>query len=739
VAAALGGVLMAQETAIEIDADAVLGRVGPGLTGACIEDVNHEIYGGLYSQMIFGESFQEPPWRAPFRGFTAYGGEWRLTDGTVWGEGPDGPKLVSEVPAFSDGEVGVEVFLKDAGGGNAGLIVRVDRPGPGADNFAGYEVSLDAAAQVLRLGRHRHNWELIRDIPCEVPIGRWIALVVKLAGNTLEVHVDGRRVIRHEDRDHPLESGTIGLRPWAREAGFRNLWLQRDGITTPLPFQRSAESGLEVSRMWRPVQRGSALLAARLETAGPFVGVQSQRIEFLGGGGEVGIGNRGLNRQGMAFVAGRPYEGHVWVRAVRPVDLFVALESDDGTEIHAEKRLPVAATDWQRLDFELTPHLDETQGRFALKLKAAGAVDIGYAFLQPGAWGRFQGLPDRRDVVEALQDQGITVLRYGGSMINAPEYRWKQMIGPRDRRPPYRGTWYPHSSNGWGIFDFLNLCEAAGFLGIPAVNMNESPADMADFMEYVNGSADSEWGRRRAADGHPAPYRLKCLELGNEERVDGAYFEKFKALAETIWARDPDLTLVVGDFVYSRPIHDPMHFDGAASRITSLAAHQKILALAREHDREVWFDVHVWTEGPGASDDLRALPSYVAALEKLAGGARHKVVVFEFNANNHAQRRALGNALAIQVVEQLGEGRIPIATSANCLQVDGQNDNGWNQGLLFLNPSQVWLQPPGYLTRMLSRNHAPLLVKTTVRSPGDVLQVTAKRAEDGSALVVLAV
>ena len=49
------------------------------------------------------------------------------------------------------------------------------------------------------------------------------------------------------------------------------------------------------------------------------------------------------------------------------------------------------------------------------------------------------------------------------------------------------------------------------------------------------------------------------------------------------------------------------------------------------------------------------------------------------------------------------DGRLPIATSANCLQPDRQNDNGWNQGLLFLNPSQVWLQPPGYVTQMLSR------------------------------------
>ena len=105
-------------------------------------------------------------------------------------------------------------------------------------------------------------------------------------------------------------------------------------------------------------------------------------------------------------------------------------------------------------------------------------------------------------------------------MVNDPEYRWKKMIGPRDRRPPYRGTWYRYSSNGWGILDFMDFCEAAGFEYVPAFDVNETPQDMADFIEYAKGSPDSEWGRKRVADGHPKPYRLPYMELGNEERVD---------------------------------------------------------------------------------------------------------------------------------------------------------------------------------------------------------------------------
>ena len=79
---------------------------------------------------------------------------------------------------------------------------------------------------------------------------------------------------------------------------------------------------------------------------------------------------------------------------------------------------------------------------------------------------------------------------------------------------------------------------------------------------------------------------------------------------------------------------------------------------------------------------------------------------------------------------------MPIVTSANCLQPDGQNDNGWNQGLLFLNPSRVWLQPPGYVTRMISRNYQPLLVRSDVESPGGRLAVTATRSGSGKTLVL---
>ena len=582
-ALAFTGASQAQEARIVVRAGRVLHSVSRYLTGACIEDVNHEIYGGLYSQMIFGESFQEPP-------------------------------------------------------------------------------------------------------------------------------------------------------PAAAPHGFRNLPVKTGGKTARVSLVAAIEGATEVSGTWRALGLGNAVGSWAIEKDHPFVGTQSQRLAFMGGTGEVGVENEGLNRWGMYFAGGRPYQGLLWARAEKPSEVWVALESGDGMTVLAEKKLHLQAGGWRRLEFSLVPTATVRGGRFAIKLRRPGSVVLGYAFLEPSAWGRFKGLPVRRDVAEALINEGITVLRYGGSMVNAPQYRWKKMIGPRDRRPPYHGTWYPYSSNGWGILDFMNFCEAAGFEYVPAFNMGETPQDMADFIEYAKGPADSEWGRRRVADGHPWPYRLHYIELGNEERVDAKYAARFEALAEAIWAKDPDIILVVGDFAYSRPIQDPFNFHGAASGITSLTGQERILRFAKRHHREVWFDVHVGTDGPRPDASLAGMFSFRDALDEIANGAPHKVVVFEFNAGNHTQRRALANALAIQAIER--DGRIPIATSANCLQPDGQNDNGWDQGLLFLNPSQVWLQPPGYVTRMFSRNYLRQLVECETSGSNATLSAVATRSRDGRLLVL---
>jgi alpha-L-arabinofuranosidase len=705
------------------------------MTGACIEDVNHQIYGGISSQMVFGESFQEPP-QTTIERFTSYGGPWVAVEGILHAPAGNGPKLVSERPSQRSEEVSVQVSLPDAGPGLAGLIVKVNGPGVGDNRFHGYEVSLEPSRRLLVLGRHRNNWEPIRSVPCDVPADRWIDLAVRMTDDGLEIRVDNRLVLEFTDREHPLADGAVGLRTWQRKADFRRLSIRRGDRSEALTFTQFEPHGAgAVSGMWRVVRRGSVRGGFALQIEQPYAGSQSQRIVLEGGDGAIGVENMGLNRRGMSFVAGKLYEGYLWMRADEPAKVYAAAESGDGARTYAEAALSVAGTEWKRYEFTLTPTESDPAGRFAVTIRSPGSVVLGHALLQPGPWARFKGLPVRRDVAEGLIRQGVTVMRLGGLMANADGYRWKNMIGPRDRRPPYRGFWYPHSSNGWGIFEFLDFCEAAGILPVVDLNLDETPQDVADFVEYANGPADTKWGQRRAQDGHPESYRLKYLELGNEEAVNEAYWRRFKPLAEAIWAKDREIVPIVGDFEYKRPITDPYNFAGAP-KITSLAAHKEILDLAKAHRREVWFDVHIWNHNPReARAPIAALATFDEALRRLSPGADFRLCVLEENATNHAVRRAVAHGETINGLIRMGD-RVRIVCAANALQPYSQNDNGWDQGLLFLDASRTWGQPPYYVTQMISKNLRLRCLDVDVESPGDVLDATALTGEDGISLQV---
>ncbi len=722
--------IRAEVPQINVDMGNVLHPVSGYLTGACLEDVNHEVYGGLYSQMIFGESFQEPSPARPLAGFTEYGGTWQVTNGVLFSSKESGPKLMDDGLSQSSGDVKVQLKFASDQGGDAGIIFQTTQQGMGADAFTGYEVSVAPEGYVV-LGRHRQNWESIRRTSCSVPIGQWIDLEVEYTNASINVLVNGNSVIQYTDTQYPLTNGQVGLRNYQQDAQFQNFQINDQKI--PLAYDTSHWPGA-VSGMWRSVVTGSASGQSTLEISNVFVGNQSQRITFNGGSGSFGVANRGLNHWGMNFVGGKDYDGCVDVCAETPVPVTLSLESADGLRIYAQTNLLVTSNNWEHLDFSLTPSASDTNGQFVITLTQPGSVVVGYAFLEPGVWGRFKGLPVRKDVAQMLIDEGITIMRYGGSMVNAEGYRWTNMIGPRELRLPYNGLWYPYSSDGWGIPDFLNFCDVTGIPGIPDFNINETPQDMVNFLEYANGPTNTTWGAKRMADGHPQPYNVTHIELGNEERVDDTYYQKFQALARAIWAHDTNITLVVGDLAYQQVITNPFSFNGADSGITTLAAHQKILRLAALNHRPVWFDVHVWDDGPTLDRSLAAMFSYDDALAQIGGGADYKVVVFELNANHPNQGRALGNALAIQSAQR--DGRLPVVISANCLQPDGQNDNGWNQGLLFLNPSQTWLQPPGYVTQMFSHHYEPLVVESKIEPADSPLSVTAMRNQQGTDLVL---
>ncbi|WP_160573677.1 RICIN domain-containing protein [Actinomadura physcomitrii] len=501
-------------------------------------------------------------------------------------------------------------------------------------------------------------------------------------------------------------------------------------------FQEPA-SDPGVSGMWRSFESGSA--AGAYSFASPFKGTQSQRLTFSSGTGSIGIENRGLNRQGLGLVGGRPYEGKITLRAETSQKVRVSFQSADGSKIYARTDVTTSGTGWKTYAFTLTPSESDTHGRFAIQLTAPGTVDAGYVFVEPGTWGRYKGLHVRKDVADMMVAQGLQAIRFGGCANSGcgdvSDYKWKKMVGDPVDRPVTKGIWYPYESNGWGIFDFLQLGEAMGIEAVPSLNIDEKPSDIADLMDYLYGPATTEWGAKRVADGHPQPYTVKRIELGNENAVNDDYWTKFKAIADVVWARDPSIRLVVGDFSYSDVITDPFHFTGGG-KVNTLAAHQKILNLAKQYNAEVDFDIHLWTgQTSGVLGQIKALDSYAYQLGQIAPGAKYKVVVFELNADSHDLARGLANAYAINALQR--RPAVDVVSSANALQVEGQNDNGWNQGLVFMNQSQVWGQPPYYVHQMKAGAYRPNAVRTDVTGADEAsFDVTSMVSDDRKSLSV---
>ncbi len=353
------------------------------LTTVLPEAHSAELPGAIVDEYFF--QHVEP---VPVAGFRVLGGDWKLADGVV-SVGPGrGPKLVLEEPTISVGKVGAEVFFTDKRGGNLGLLVKVSDADVGADDWNGYEVSLYADKQVLHLARHRKNYEPICHVPCDVPVGEWISLVVEMTETTLKIYVQGKLIHCYEDKEHPLAAGQVAFRPWQREARYRNLWIEKERMRRGILLAEPTERGPAVGRNWVASRAGTVQSQLAVRSPGVPDALPSQRIDFLGGVGEVCVAYRGPNGRGFAVVEAGTYVGYLWASADRgSADAWCALEDDAG-HVLAETKLTVRPGAMQQLPFSLVAEDSCEKGRFAFKLKSPGSVNVFRAYVEPndGAW-----------------------------------------------------------------------------------------------------------------------------------------------------------------------------------------------------------------------------------------------------------------------------------------------------------------------------------------------------------------
>lgn len=708
---------------INVDVTKIEQEVTPYLYGACIEDVNHEIYGGLYDQKIFGESFEEPIPGPQFESFSIYEGNWSVRNNEIWATSHPGAKLVYNEKEIITGAVETDIKF-NGGGDNAGLLLRVSQPGDGADNFYGYEISLASNGEKIVIGKHKKNFEHIKDIPVKCDPAVWNNLKAVMKDQKIEIFLNGKSVFVFDDDDSDLQTGYPALRVWNSNTVFRNLKLTLDNNIQSLSFKTLPCK--QISYQWDAYEKGNIKADYTLDTKNAYNGNNSQTIEMVSGEGIVGIANSSLNRWGIAVRNGQKFQGRLYLKSNNyKGNVTVALQSEDGKTEYAQQQIEGITGQWNKYSFSLISNTDDKKARFVVFINQPGKVWIDQVTLMTTGEDQFRGLPYRNDIGQAMVNQKLTFLRYGGTMINAPEYRFKKMIGDPDKRPPYQGHWYRYSTNGFGIEDFLKFCEAAGFTAAFAVNIEETPEDMADMVEYLNGPVTSEWGKIRAQNGHPEPYNIKYIGIGNEEvlfhgdRADeyDHYIERFNLLYEAIKSKDSSIKLVCT--AWWRP--------------DSPSIDRVFKALDGKAD---YWDYHPWADALTSGKTVEAeLKQMKELFLKWNPNTTMKCAIFEENGNTHNMERVLGHVTVQNAVRRMGDF-VLTSCAANALQPYLQNDNGWDQGQVFFTPSQVWGMPPYYAQQMASENHLPLLVNSELTDESGNLDVTATRSEDGKQVVL---
>ena len=482
----------------------------------------------------------------------------------------------------------------------------------------------------------------------------------------------------------------------------------------------------QISRYWTKIVSGNATWQYELKRGDAYMGRQDQILRFLAGTGEVGLGNAGLNKQGINLVAGQPYDGVIRLKARERTTIHVSLRDAAG-RVLAEKPYPVKGDGtWEKVSFTLIPSAGTPKGSFGITLKARGEIALGFVFLQAGEWGRVKGLPVRKEFVDALRKQGISVIRYNGSMVDVGAdtylYRWKKMIGPVDeRRVCFRSGFNPYATHSFGMIELLQAAEALEAQAMVGLSMDETYEDIRDFVEYVNGPVTSNWGALRARHGHPAPYHLKHIQVDNERRINRGYVECMKKFARAAWKADPEMHIVASL--------------NLGANLQSYARGTPEYALAAE--------LFGWFVAQGKSDRMVWDPHYSGAIEfadspgyRVAMGitlqaelARdypgHKLTLcpMEENGQRCDWNRGLAHAHNWNTHQRHGDCFTWLGT-ANTFQAHGQHYM-WNQGRVHFTSNEIWFQPSAYIDEKMTKDWLPVVVEAT-SSREAALDVTAK-------------
>lgn len=290
-----------------------------------------------------------------------------------------------------------------------------------------------------------------------------------------------------------------------------------------------------------------------------------------------GLDNEGF--KGIGIKAGEKYDFSFYARTESkgPVKFRINLVNSQH-DIYETKELEIEGKAWKKYSAVLTPGATEAHSRLRITMLTQGTADLEHISLFPQK--TFNNRPNglRADLAQALKDLKPGVFRFpGGCIVEgtnlANRYQWKHTVGPVENRPININRWnftfqhkrFPdyYQSYGLGFYEYFQLSEDIGAEPLPVLNCglscqyeNHDPNencpvdklqpyidDALDLIEFANGPATSKWGKLRAEMGHPAPFNLKLIAIGNEQW--GTLFtERLEPFVKAIRARYPEIKVI---------------------------------------------------------------------------------------------------------------------------------------------------------------------------------------------------
>ena len=341
---------------------------------------------------------------------------------------------------------------------------------------------------------------------------------------------------------------------------------------------------------WKQVRPGHSLgMLEVCKTEGihpnnpTYMRLHVERVkEFYDYKGWKGYGLENGGFKGISVKGGAKYDFSVFLRNVgsaKQVRIVLGAPQGKGKDLKllADAMMTADNKAWKKYEAVLTPSEDCTNAVVQVLVMNTGVIDVDMVSLMPQDTYKGHGL--RKDMAQALADLQPKFLRFpGGCVVHGGgdgfwnTYRWKTTIGPKEQRRQLKNTWGYHQSMGLGYYEYFQFCEDLGMAPLPILpcgvscqgtnggwnmwptqaqevcpmsEMDEWVQDALDLIEWANGDpATSKWAKMRADQGHPKPFGLKYLGIGNEEKITPEFAERFRYMYERVQKAHPEIVIV---------------------------------------------------------------------------------------------------------------------------------------------------------------------------------------------------